>query len=220
MHRTLGDGRDDPDPWSHESAEVRDLTRHVKPDLDHGNLVTSFDAEEGHRHTDLIVEGGRAAQHAVTGAQRRGGRFLRGRLADVSRDPDGRDGMRVAERLREPSKRVLRVRDLDHEGGVRQTVDGPLHDRRARPTRERVRHELMAIATIAEREEHAPWRGDARIERAPTEAVRQVRDAVDHPSTRRAEHLLEGEHALPNGTFAGLCPPAPGRHGLSGCTRA
>src|SRR5205807_8581187 len=127
----------------------------------------------------------------------------------------------VAERLGEPSKRVLRVRHLDHEGGFGQTMDGSLHDRGSRPTRERVRHELVAIATIAEREEHAPGLRDARIERAPSEAVRQVRDAVDHPSTRRAEHLLEGEHALPNGTVGGLRPPAPGPpHGLSGCTRA
>src|SRR5438552_1010569 len=105
--------------------------------------------------------------------------------------------------------------------GVREKCTGRSWIAVMLPVRERVGHEPMAIATVAEREEHAPGLRDARIERAPSEAVRQVRDAVDHPSTRRAEHLLEGEHALPNGTVGGLRPPAPGPpHGRSGCTRA
>ena len=221
MHWTLRDRGDDPDARSHESTEIRDLTGHVKTDLDHRHLVTRLDAQECHWDADLVVEGGCAAQHAVAGAECRRGGFLRRRLPDVAGDADGRDRVGVAKGLGQPAERVLRVGHLDQKSGVGEIVNGSLHHRGSRPVRERVGHEPMAIATVAEREEHAPGLRDARIERAPSEAVRQVRDAVDHPSTRRAEHLLEGEHALPNGTVGGLRPPAPGPpHGRSGCTRA
>ena len=69
--------------------------------------------------------------------------------------------MGVAQRLREPAERVLRVRDEDDQGIVRELGHGSLHDRRPCAVSERVGHELVAVATVAEREEHAPPLGDA-----------------------------------------------------------
>ena len=140
MHRNIGDARDDADPRAHQGAEVSDLARYVEAHLDHRDFVARLDPEERERDADLIVERRQGAQDPVTRAERRGRRLLRGRLADISRDTNGRDGVRVAQGLGETPEGVLRVRNLHDERAVRQIGDGTLHDGRASAVRERVRH--------------------------------------------------------------------------------
>ncbi len=97
------------------------------------------------------------------------------------------------------------------ERAVRKALDRALHDGRARSVRERVRHEFVAVTLVAQGEEDAARFGDARVERTADETLVSVRSTVDDPSTRRAKHLVEGEHVWSNGTE---------RQGRSGCTRA
>ena len=194
MHGHLGDRRDDPDARTDQLRQVCDLARNVEADLDNGDLVTGLDPEKRHRNADLVVEGSRAAQHAVSSAKRRGGRFLRRGLADVAGDADRGYGIRVAQGVGQTPQRALRVGHLDDNGVGGEIGDGVFHDRSPRATGERIRDERMPVATVAEREEHASRRRDARVERAASEALIRSGIAVDDPSTRRAEHLLQGEH--------------------------
>ena len=95
---------------------------------------------------------------------------------------------------------VLGVGDLHDERAVGESLDGVLHDGRAGAVRERVRHELVAVTLVAQGEEDAARFGDARVERTADEPLVSVRSTVDDPSTRRAKHLVEGEHVCSNGT--------------------
>jgi hypothetical protein len=66
--------------------------------------------------------------------------------------------------------------------------------------RERVRHELVAVTLVAQGEEDAARFSDARVERTANEPLVPVRYTVNDQSTRRAKHLVEGEHVRSNGT--------------------
>ena len=211
MHRYLGDASDDADARTHEPGEIRDLARHVEADLDHRHLVARLDAEEGQRDADLVVERRLASQHAITYAERGRGRLLRRRLPDVPGDADRWNRMGIAQRVGELAQRVLRIGDLHEHRAVGQIRDGPFHDGGAGAMRERVRHELVAVTSIAQSEEQAAGFGDSRVVRAADESLFRVRHAVDDPSTRRAKHLVEGEHVRANGTE---------RQGRSGWMRA
>src|SRR5207244_922641 len=107
---------------------------------------------------------------------------------------------------------------LHENRGLAQAVDGPLHYRGPGAPRERVRDEVVAVATVSEREEDAARLGDARVEGAAGEPRVHARDAMDDPSTRRAKHLLEGEHVLPEWYGRGAAPLATdARQTRSGC---
>ena len=95
---------------------------------------------------------------------------------------------------------MLRAGDLHDKRARRQIRDGALHDRRPCAVRERVRHELVAVTLVAQREEDAAGFGDARVERTADEPLVSVRSTVDDPSTRRTNQLVEGEHVRSNGT--------------------
>ena len=108
--------------------------------------------------------------------------------------------MRDAQRLGEAPEGVLGARDLHDNRACGQVRDGALHDRRPGAVRERVRHELVAVTLVAQREEDAAGFSDARVERTADEPLVSVRSTVDDPSTRRTNQLVEGEHVRSNGT--------------------
>ena len=129
--------------------------------------------------------------------------------------------MRVAERVGETAQGVERVGDLDDKRAVRDALDRSLYDGRARAAREGVRDEVVPVALVAQGEEHGAGLRDTGIERAPGEPLVGTRRAVDDPTPRRLEQLLEGEHVRSMVRVGGLRPPAPKMaQGRSGGTRA
>src|SRR5207245_9988323 len=209
MHRPLGDRRDDADPRPDEPAEIGDLTGDVEADLDDGDLVRRLHLEERERDADLVVVRSGGPQHAMARAERRGGRLLCRRLPYVAGDPDSGDRVRVAERVGEPAQGVERVGDLDDKRAVRDSLDWSLYDGRARAPREGVGDEVVPVALVAQGEEHGAGLRDAGIERATGEPLVGTRHAVDDPTPRRLEQLLEGEHVRSMVRVGGLRPPAP-----------
>jgi len=211
VDRSLGDGGDDADPRAHQAAKIRDLSRHVEADLDDGDLVRRLDREERKWDADLVVERGSAPQNAIPRPERRRGRLLRRRLADVPGDPHRRDRVRVAQCLGEPPQRLQGLRNLHHEGRLRKSFDRSLDDRGGDAAGERVGDEVVAVALAAKGEEDAAGLRDPRVERPADEGAALLDGTVDDAPTRRVEQVVEGEQARSNGNEA---------QGRSGGTRA
>ena len=85
------------------------------------------------------------------------------------------------------------ARHLDEDRAVGEARHRALDDRRARPPRERVGDEVVAVTLIAEREEAFPALDEPGIERASGEPQRRVRAAAHDPPAGRREESFEGE---------------------------
>ena len=65
----------------HDGGELGYLARVIGAGLDDGYLVVAGEAQQGARHTDVVVIVGLSVEHAVFALQHGGDQFLGGRLA-------------------------------------------------------------------------------------------------------------------------------------------
>ena len=153
---TGADHSQDCEIGTQEADQRGDLAGRADPQFEHADLRILWHGEQGERETDRRVEALWCGVRRVGSREEVGEDGLGRRLAAGSRDPDETGRKRVAPGPRERLERAERVIDEDEVPPVLRNRGLVGHDRAARPTREGLGQEPVAVRAL-------PGQGDKQI---------------------------------------------------------